>query len=670
MADQVRTALIRIEKQAGGGHPISLAIDAGDDAWDPKPEAKGILKLPSELAVALPGADGGDPLEVARRVVLERSDQSDDFRKVGAWLHEALVSNDAGARWREERAKAGAEGLRTLLDIAPDELARLPWELLWNPDRPLGAFADTIGPLARVRRFDPGRKDPDEWWPMLRVMVIVALNDADAAVELAGLHDGFARVCGLVELDVVRRPSETRLRRRFLELRPHVVHYIGHGQPGVLDFPRPDDAQKGWRWDTASIAALLQEWQPRVAVVSACRSGTLTTTLEEQRGVFGVADTLSDAGVPAVVTMQADVKEAAAAAFSVELWSQIGRGVAVDVAAASARSAMKTAVDSWARRDPWLPSLTVSVLPEKVLPRLYPLAAARRKVLRGTPAWETVHHFIDRGDQRRAIWREIVEAAEEERHDGVLVLGPQDIGKTSVAQWCVGACSLRGHDAAYVDLEHRPHNVLGLLGAIADELARGAGNDPNVIGPLDAYVARVDELQANAPFAGAGPAPPGSYQRVQEDISIEMFDQIFAVFRQTLAQIAGESRLLVALDHVPVPADTYWEYVVDGLLSRLDEARTICVVTADDEVDAVRILGRDLERRFRTVKLPMVPRDDLTELLGQLLSAHHFRRQDVAWFVKSYAGAVPAESSGVRGTWFRTAVALAADTYEPEPAPP
>jgi CHAT domain len=670
----MRTALIRIEERDGTGLTMSLDVDDGGDSWAPQRVAQDAFALPDAPPVALAGADGQSGSDVARRVVLEGTDDSPHFRSVGSWLFNALTSNEAGERWQQERG--GAQPLRTLLDVRPAGLAELPWELLWDPARPLGAFAETVRPCSRVQNFKPSSDRAPEWWPLLRVMVIMALDDdEDAALELAGIHDGFAQVCGLVDLDIVRRPEASTLAERYHHLRPHVLHYIGHGQPGQLDFAAPEGKDEGWPLDAASLAALLQEWQPRLAVINACRSRNKVTSLEDQTGVFGISDTMVDAGVTAVVSMQADVREDCAAEFSSEFWSRVGSGVAVDEAVARARAQMAT-VGSWSRRDPWLPVLTASIPPEDVLPRLYPLPAERRRVLARTPAWETVHHFIDRGDQRRQIWRDIIDISEGEGQEGIVVLGPSKIGKTAVARWCVGAAALRGRDAAYVDLNERFFDPLSLLAEIAEELCRTSGNDARVTGPLDVYIARVDELHDTGPPQHAAEPTEGRYRRTLGDVPLETLDAIYEAFREALAAIAGEERLLLALDHLLVPANDYgpgpgsdyWVYFVRNVLARLDEARTVCLITAHTEAEATRMLGSGLTRQFRTVELPELKRVELSAQLGQLLRAHSFRRSEFGAWITRYVAALPDSVEGVDGEWVDGVLSLAAKAFDKEPS--
>jgi hypothetical protein len=663
----MQTALIRIDERDGGGYPISLSVDDGATRWNPRLEARALFNLPEEPPAGDAGAQAAG--EAARRLVLDQGDDSPDFKAAGGRLYDALTGNAAGAAWSRARAAAGAGGLRTLLDIVPDDLAALPWELLWDPADPMGAFASTTSPIVRVRGFNAEAHEPEDWWPLLRVLVIVALDDEKAAEELAGLHDGFAAVCGLVDLDVLRRPSWNDLKEHF-EHRPHVVHYIGHGQPGQLDFPPPDGEQNGWRWDTASIAGLLERWKPRLVVLNACRSQVSTFSLDDQGGVFGVAETFSKKGVPAVVAMQADVRDDAAGAFSVELWRQVGNGVDVDKAVAYARDEMANTVGGWARRDPFLPALTMSVAPENVLPRLYPLNPNRREILQRTPSWDTVHHFVDRGDQRRQIWSDVMEIANGSRREGILLRGQSQIGKSALARWCVGAAALRGHEAVYVDLDRRPADGLGILSSIAEQLSFAAGDDPRVTAPLDAFIARVDELQGDQPSVHPVPVAEGRYRRVLKGVALETIDTIYDAFRQALRTIAGDGRLLIALDHVPVHANVYWTYFRQYFLSRLADARTVCIVTAGDDLEASLTLGPDLVRQYRSVEVTQLKRVELCELAGQLLRAYGFRRKDFHEFVVGYVRAVPETLEGVGGSWVDGLVALANQAYTRDPGSP
>ena len=632
----VRTALIRINEREGDRYPVSLSVDDGEGGWAPELVSEGDAVPPDAPTVL------GVPLtpEVSRRLVLERNEQSPDFRAVGEYLYRLLTSSAPGADWRELYRSADAgSSLRTLLDIRDRELGQMPWELISDPDYPLAAFADADRPWARVRNFRGEVEHVDEWWPLLRVMVVVGLEDAEASTELAGLHDGFAQVCGLVDLDVVRRPTERELWERYEALKPHILHFIGHGTPGKLEIsPKTPDAD-GWTLEPPSIQALLKP-RPRLVVMTACRSAELGA----QTGIWDISNTLIGVGVPAVVAMQGDIRGDAAAAFGVELYRQLGSGTSVDVAVAAARVAIGAEPGiSLQRRDPWLPSLTIAAPVEKILPRRYELEPERSQVLRNTPAFDVVHHFVDRGAQRRRLWRGIVEASDDARTPGIAVLGPAKVGKTAVAVWCVGACQLRGYHAAYVDLDRRRPDSLELLELIAREFCFESGDAQHVISAFDAYIARVDELHGDPPPVVNAEPRNGRYRRTHKDVQIDVMGEIYAAFRTAIRTIAVHRRVLLVLDRAPAVQDGHWgKFFVRHLLERLDDANAVCLITATDERELAHILGPRLARSFTTVPVPgFEDKEEFTHLLGQFMRAHRYRRRDFGDWIQKYVELLP-----------------------------
>ncbi len=120
-----------------------------------------------------------------------------------------------------------------------------------------------------------------------------------------------------------------------------MLHFVGHGDftadgDGVLYL---EDAERGHAAvDSTELANLLADQTSlRLVVLNSCEGARTTLT----DPFAGVATTLVQLGVPAVVAMQFEISDAAAILFAEELYTNlIGRQDPIDAAVAEARKAI------------------------------------------------------------------------------------------------------------------------------------------------------------------------------------------------------------------------------------------------------------------------------------------------------------------------------------------
>ena len=122
-----------------------------------------------------------------------------------------------------------------------------------------------------------------------------------------------------------------------------MLHYIGHSDftaegKGVLYLE--DDHGRKAEFEARDLATLLGDQQSlRLVVLNSCEGARTTLT----DPYAGVATTLVQLGVPAVVAMQFEISDRAAIVFATELYtSLIGRQFPIDAAVAEARKAIYT----------------------------------------------------------------------------------------------------------------------------------------------------------------------------------------------------------------------------------------------------------------------------------------------------------------------------------------
>lgn len=577
--------LIRIE-EGDDGWPVQLFVDDGEEDW---------LSRPAATDMIAPVA--AEELEAMRSQVLAQNEPSPEFKRIGTRLYEILAVGDVGARWQQ--LAGSREGVRLLLDIRPEALSTLPWELLRRSGHLLAT--DTKSPFARVAKNFPGAGEvAPVRWP-LRIMVVDGSEAGDEAVaakrELAGLRAAFRRRVGLVDMEVLDQPSRDDIRDAYRQLRPHIFHFIGHGSivdgTGQLELYNPA-TQDNEPWTAEGIDMDLAGWQPQLAILNACRS----TSADGQAGAWSVADTFREFGTTAVIAMQGDILGDAAAAFSAGFYRALVESRALDVASAEGRAGIDRRVGT-ERRDFALPALSVSAPPQDVLQMRFGVRQEHREQVE--VAQQRLWSFVDRTEQRRDLWRRInpdPDPGEVEPANGgvpadaIAIVGGTKVGKSELAKWCVGTCLLHDGNAAYVDFQReRRLDFLEALQAIRDAL-----QDPNPVhragnrSAFERWSEKVLGLGADGRDRESRPWAP------------DAIETIFDLFGDALRTAAQDRPLLIVLDHVDGIEDSHWGFLSKWLLARvarhnLYPVQFIVVLPQEQRIEDVNDLMQRIELR-------------------------------------------------------------------------
>lgn len=341
-------------------------------------------------------------------------------RAFGARLFEALFA-PGDLRRAYDRVPADERPLRFRLVVDPPAVARIPWELLYDPER--RAFLALEQSVVRgLTVTAPAR--PIEVAPPLRVLVATAspagLPPVRAWPEAAGIGAALEKLRGRRHAVVETVPHATldavrdRLRAAAAAGRPfHVFHFVGHGEhdprtdsAGLFFEPDapPSDPAKG----LVSPEQLADEIAPhgvRLVFLNACDSARSSAFRVAQ----GFAPVLLGRGIPAVVGMQARVLDDVAVRFAREVYEGLAEGQPVDQALAFARRAIQRP----GRRRKADMAVPVCYLrsPDGVILRLAGDAAA--------PGRPTRRRWVPWGGVATALALALSAAA--------LVVGPQDL---------------------------------------------------------------------------------------------------------------------------------------------------------------------------------------------------------------------------------------------------
>jgi hypothetical protein len=268
-------------------------------------------------------------------------------KEVGGKLFDALFTRGLAtclAMSRDHCHTAG-EGLRLRLNLTETpSLLNLPWEFLY--DRSINRFLSLSDetPIVRYLAVDHPANPLKTPLP-LRVLVMVSspddveYQDLDVEKEIADLKKAVASLAanGHLFLDVIPATLDD-LRRALSENRYQVFHFIGHGgfDPSSQDGALVLETEGGRASITSgpTLGTFLADHRPlRLAVLNACEGARSAN----DDPFAGVAQTLIQQGVPAVVAMQFEITDRAAIAFSKDFYASLVLGLPVDVAVSEAR---------------------------------------------------------------------------------------------------------------------------------------------------------------------------------------------------------------------------------------------------------------------------------------------------------------------------------------------
>ncbi len=337
---------VSIQRHADGYQATVLDAPAG--------EASARFAVPfSDLEVENFLLRMGRPQSGMRRIDSPEVQATKEF---GGKLFRALFDDAMYVALNKSLEEAGRQGaglrIRLRLAAAP-ELAVLPWEYLYNPDA--NRFLALSNETPVVRRLPAVEELPALAIQLpLRILVVIASPDGyppiDVENEWAKLTQSLADLQqqGRVVLDRLPQPGAageratlTALQRAMRRVEYHVFHFIGHGgfdaanQDGFLLLA--DDQGRGRPVNGEYLGTLLHDERTlRLAVLNACEGARAS----RDDPFSGVAQSLIQQGIPAVIAMQFAISNEAAVACAHEFYLALADGYPADAALAEARKAI------------------------------------------------------------------------------------------------------------------------------------------------------------------------------------------------------------------------------------------------------------------------------------------------------------------------------------------
>jgi hypothetical protein len=334
---------LEIGPGVAGSYPVVARASGGEIAttlrWSFTP-----AELDHQLAVIK------DKVLVSSAVVRRGSSEDEQpVREMGQRLFEALVSEDVRALYVASRQRAREDDcvLRLVLRVRPPELARLPWEFLFDPTRqdylgltmPLVRYLQVLAPRQPLRVAAP-----------LRILGMIARpgdrHALDTGQEQQQLHAALTGLQheGLVELGWVAGQTYGDLEDALDDGPWHVFHFVGHGgydraaDEGTIALA--DDTGRTHRVGADDFSRLLAEHHSlRLVVLNACDTGRGSAS----DAFSSTAAALIRREIPAVVAMQFEITDSAAIRFAHTFYLNMAKRRPVDDSVMRARRALRLA---------------------------------------------------------------------------------------------------------------------------------------------------------------------------------------------------------------------------------------------------------------------------------------------------------------------------------------
>ena len=286
-----------------------------------------------------------EEIDEARQWLEQGTFDRSSIKEFGAKLFDSLFVDPVKGMYEESQVPSDPPRLRLVIDD-PDA-ARIPWELLYDPEREF--FPALTNPLVRALSLAEPAEELETDAP-LRILVLLAsprgLPQLQAKVEARGLKKALSRLVRKrkVELQTYEHATVSSLRNALREAtahapsRPiHILHFIGHAgrDPAtgrtVLAFE--DEGQDIDPVDPERLMSILRGFDIRLVFLNACQ--TLDVSSLDATREFAPA--LLRGGVPAVIGMQVVVLDEVAARFAREFYEAIADNRPVDLAVLDAR---------------------------------------------------------------------------------------------------------------------------------------------------------------------------------------------------------------------------------------------------------------------------------------------------------------------------------------------
>jgi hypothetical protein len=269
--------------------------------------------------------------------------------------------------------------LRLVIEADATELSSFPWEFLFMPGDSGFFLAGQKTDLILTRYvpeppIDPAVAEPDG---ELRILIVVSQPRSPSLNTVAAeqLIDDIVSLEDAPDLKIkvfqCKNPTRTELEAQVREHEPHVVHFVGHGQPGEIALqnaaeeiafarasmeremgrpPRDDEVDEADWADATSMRGFLHAGLEdpatprRLFFLHSCQGASTTLSEHGLNSFRNLAQELAThRKVGAVLAMQYKISNTDAQSFARSFYEQMRAGCEVDEAVSIARRKLGSA---------------------------------------------------------------------------------------------------------------------------------------------------------------------------------------------------------------------------------------------------------------------------------------------------------------------------------------
>lgn len=533
------------------------------EAWHgEKPLAKECVPL-AEVAQGFADLKIDDePLSLAKvlQTYAESTNTLKYSREIGAFLSRVLTHRVLETLLRLQDT-FDTEGVSVLLKILPPELRQLPWEILSFKGRPL--FRRSKHPVCLCSPEENSSVIPCEWPLRMLIMVGNSSGAIKCPEEVWEIRRAIGRFALRVDITVVYPKAAAEAAQSLVSLRPHIFHFVGHGDEagdGALDLLSEGG---GVRWTRDDIFTTLDSMQPvdrpRMVVLNACN----TAGLDGVDGGDSVSEIFVRTGSSIVIGTRQDFGAEAALLFAASFYSELAKNGLHHADRAYCHAINQVASENNFSLDWSTPRIYLQKNWQSVFLSSEKLCCGAEEDLNHSDLRQ-LRTFLDRDTERFKLYHDSAGWLKNPVPPIQLISGNPDSGKSWLLRSLVYAAKLQGRRAIYVDMR----GVKGELEYVLDYLRTGDVSKGYLSQPIC-----TDELGKPSPFAKFDrlriePGPSAT----NEDPKKPLLDS----FREALASI-GQDRLpiLIALDHIEkLDVNACWKYIRDGVIKPLTDSKT------------------------------------------------------------------------------------------------
>jgi hypothetical protein len=294
-----------------------------------------------------------------------------ELEVLGTHLYETLFNGQLETFFEEclEKAKDARQSLVVRLSFGEKarNLSDLPWEYLFykRTNQFLATYASVSLVLSRFVTLDKGRPTIVLGKSPLIVLIVVSNPEgtdpegtelppvaADQVIEDIQKLARDVDESSSIQIHILDKPTLEGLMERLNNIRPHVLHFIGHGRSSskmdkeveiaLLEDER-DEKSVLWVQDefVDVFSHIDREAIPRLVLLHLCESSEI---MNNPANFTYLAPRLLNVNVPAVVAMQHPITNQAAIAFCKAFYRKLAKGESVDAAVQEGRWRITTSI--------------------------------------------------------------------------------------------------------------------------------------------------------------------------------------------------------------------------------------------------------------------------------------------------------------------------------------